>query len=208
MTDTQVPLCNTANLSDATLLEGLLADSPSAWREFNLRYGRLIHSCIARVMNRFRSVTTPDDVDEVYSTLCLQLLARNKHRLRSFDPERGNKLGSWLGMLATHAAYDLLRARRRVPQADERDSACAVLPLAQATADDICAAREQARRLKSALRCLSEKDREFFTLYFAEGLQPEEIATRMGISIKTVYSKKHKLRARLQTALQDDAQAA
>ncbi len=34
---------------------------------------------------------------------------------------------------------------------------------------------------------------EFITLYYGEGLEPEEIGRRMGISVKTVYSKKHKI---------------
>jgi RNA polymerase sigma-70 factor, ECF subfamily len=36
------------------------------------------------------------------------------------------------------------------------------------------------------------------TLYFGEGLTPEQIAQEMGINIKTVYSKKHKIQARLE----------
>ena len=47
----------------------------------------------------------------------------------------------------------------------------------------------------------SEKDREFITLYYGEGLEPDEIAGRMGISVKTVYSKKHKIRSRLEAML-------
>jgi len=45
------------------------------------------------------------------------------------------------------------------------------------------------------------KDRKFVKLYFGEGLAPEQIAKRMGISVKTVYSKKHKIQARLEGLL-------
>ena len=34
-------------------------------------------------------------------------------------------------------------------------------------------------------------------LYYAEGLEAEQVAEEMGISVKTVYSKKHKIRTRL-----------
>jgi len=198
----------TAAHDESELLAGLLRDDAQAWREFNTRYARLMQSCIARVMTRFRSICSQDDIDEVYSTLCLQLLARDKHRLRSFDLSRGNKLGSWLGMLATHAAYDLLRSRRRMPVTDELDGVAAVTPLVQSGADDICAARQQASRLAEALRDFSEKDQEFFALYFGEGLDAEQVAASMGISVKTVYSKKHKLRARLEAALGSKSLAA
>ena len=43
------------------------------------------------------------------------------------------------------------------------------------------------------------KDREFVELYFGEGLDPDEVARRMGISVKTVYSKRHKIQRRLQS---------
>jgi RNA polymerase sigma-70 factor (ECF subfamily) len=48
---------------------------------------------------------------------------------------------------------------------------------------------------------LSERDREFFELYFYEGLDPEQTAERLGICVGTVYSKKHKIRARIESLL-------
>src|SRR5690606_22654424 len=87
------------------LLAGMIADQESAWREFNLRYARLIYRCITRVTARFTAVVGPDDVREIYAMLCMQLLANDKRKLRSFEPGRGNKLGSWIGMLAIHSAY-------------------------------------------------------------------------------------------------------
>ena len=41
------------------------------------------------------------------------------------------------------------------------------------------------------------KDRQFVTLYFQDGLSPEHVAERLGISVKTVYSKKHKIQRKL-----------
>ena len=38
-------------------------------------------------------------------------------------------------------------------------------------------------------------------LYFGEGLEAEQVAGQMGISVKTVYSKKHKIRLRLESAM-------
>jgi RNA polymerase sigma-70 factor (ECF subfamily) len=45
-------------------------------------------------------------------------------------------------------------------------------------------------------------------LYFDQGLEPEEVAQRMRISVKTVYSKKHKIRTRLEQMLQHERLAA
>ena len=192
---------------DSHLLRGLLADDPAAWRVFNTRYSRLIYSCISRVMARFSAVTSCDDVREVYATLCVQLLANDKKKLKSFEAGRGTKLGSWLGMLAVHAAYDHLRAVRRTPVHSpliEAESLSAEQP----SPFDLSLSRERASHVSRLMDSLSDKDKLFFKLYFADGLTPESVAERMGISIKTVYSKKHKITAKLEALLQEDRLAA
>ncbi|MEB2311959.1 MAG: sigma-70 family RNA polymerase sigma factor [Sorangiineae bacterium] len=182
------------------LIDGLLADDERAWRNFNTRYGRLIFRCITRVTSRFSAVVAPDDVREIYATLCLSLLANDKRKLRSFEPERGSKLGSWLGMLAIHAAYDFLRTAKREPRRaalTEAEGLSSELP----NPHDACVQRQRLGLVEALLADFSDKDREFVTLYYGEGLAPEAIAEQMGISVKTVYSKKHKIRARLETLL-------
>lgn len=185
---------------EATLLAGMIADQERAWREFNDRYARLIYRCITRVTARFSAVVGPDDVREIYAMLCVQLLANDKRKLRSFEPGRGNKLGSWIGMLAIHSAYDYLRSLKREPKRgtlSEAEGLSSELP----DPHDVCVLRQQVGIVSEILSEFSEKDREFITLYYGEGIEPEEIAARMGISVKTVYSKKHKIRSRLEALL-------
>jgi RNA polymerase sigma-70 factor (ECF subfamily) len=181
---------------DVTLLRGLIAEDPAAWRELNRRHGRQIQQAIIKVTSRFRSVLGGDAADEIYSRFCLQLLQNDKRKLKSFDPERGVRLVGFLCMLATHCAYDLLRSRRRDPRADagtELDSCVSAVP----DPYSCCAARERAEQVTALMQDMSERDREFVMLYFGEGLSAEAVADQMGISINTVYSKKHKLRAKL-----------
>lgn len=201
----RIPL-SFASADEAALLSGLIANDAGAWREFNTRYSRLLLSCISRVTARF-GYASADDVREIYSTLCLQLLSNDKKKLRSFEPERGTRLGTWLGLLATHTAYDFLRSVRRHPRHD--DLTCAeALVSEMPDPSDAALLREQARLLCQALSELSVKDREFVELYYGLGLEPEEVAQRMGISIKTVYTKKHKLQARLESSLSSERLAA
>lgn len=184
---------------EQTLIDALLVDDNSAWREFNRRYSRLLLSCITRVTARF-GYSSQDDVQEIYATLCLQLLSNDKRKLRSFEAHRGTRLGTWLGPLATHTAYDFLRSVRRAPKHDDLESAANVRA---ATPDpaEMTLLREQAQLLARALAELSEKDRDFVELFYGQGLPAEEVAARMGINIKTVYTKKHKLQARLASLL-------
>lgn len=191
---------------EVALLARLLVDEPAAWREFNARYSRLLLSCIARVTARF-GYSSADDVQEIYAALCLQLLSNDKRKLRSFEPGRGTRLGTWLGLLASHAAYDFLRSVRRAPKLDGLSSAecvCSELP----DPSEATLMGERSRLLAAALSELSDKDRQFIELYYGHGLSPEEVAERMGIQVKTVYTKKHKLQGRLQSMLGDQLLAA
>jgi RNA polymerase sigma-70 factor (ECF subfamily) len=192
---------------ETTLLEGLLGDDANAWREFNVRYGRLIYACIGRITARFGGVVRADAVNDIYSMLCVQLLSNDKIKLRTFEPGRGSKLGTWLGLLATHTAYDYLRSVRRIPK---HADICEAEQVSTDTPDpaEQTLVRERAQIATEVLASFSDKDREFARLYYGEGLTPEDVARRMRISIKTVYSKKHKIQRRLETLLAEPHLAA
>jgi RNA polymerase sigma-70 factor (ECF subfamily) len=180
---------------ESALVAALIGNVPSAWREFKLRYDALIFRCIAKTTRRFASVSACD-VRDIYAQLLVSLLANDRAKLRAFDPSRGSRFSSYLGMLAIHCAYDHLRAVRREPRRVELSEAHA-LP----GDDDPHEAAVQHERAMLATRMLeafSERDRVFAALYFGEGMEPTEIARSMKISLKTVYSKKHKIQSKLE----------
>ncbi len=182
------------SLSDEqALLQGMLAGEAQAWRMFHQRFRGLIWRCITKMLGRHAN---EEDVREVYATLMVQLLSNDMHKLRSFDPERGNRLSSWLGLLATHCACDYARGQRRYDQQaplGEDDWMESDVP----SPYEVVVHKERMLQLSSALSALTEKDREFVTLYFGEDLPAEQVAQRMQISLNTVYSKRSKIQARL-----------
>jgi RNA polymerase sigma-70 factor (ECF subfamily) len=179
----------------------LLASDKDAWKAFHDTYGRLISSAIVRVVGRFGLGAGSEDVREIEASLSVELLLHDKAKLRAFDPNRGARFGTWIAMLASHAAYDFLRRRRREPRGDASISED---DLASDTPDPhgLCELGERARLVATLTSGFSAKDREFLELYFAERLEPAEVAARMGISVKTVYSKKHKIQGRLEEILE------
>ncbi len=193
--------------AERELVAQMIAGRERAWREFHVRYDRLIYRCITKVTGRFASFMSHDDIREIYGTLLVQLLSNDMHKLKSFDPERGNRFGSWIGLLAINAAYDYLRSMRREPNR---------APLAEAehlSCDrpsplELCEHKQRTEIVAAVLRDFSAKDREFVSLYFGEGLEPEQVAERMNISVKTVYSKKHKIQSRLEAMLTEAQLAA
>jgi len=203
---TSRPLSDAA-ASDSELVTGLLAGAPECWRELNTRHARLLHGCIAKVVLRFPSLVSMDDVPEIYGLFCLNLLSNDMHRLRTFDPSRGMRLSSWLGLLAVHTAYDYLRSQRRQPRGVRLEE-LPELAMEHGDADDHCERLRQSQQLGALLRGLSQRDQEFMQLYFGQGLAPEVVASRMGISVKTVYTKRYKIQARLGELLRQEAWAA
>ena len=179
------------------LIDGLLSGTEAAWRRFHAHYDRLIYRCIRKVTHGFAAVVRSEDEREIYANLIVQLLSNDKRKLRSFDPSRGSRLGTWLGLLATHASYDYLRSlRREVPRVPLTEAECARCecesPFEQVER------KERSRMVRDLLDQLSAKDRQFVRLYFNRGLSPEAVASAMNISVKTVYSKKHKIQTRLE----------
>jgi RNA polymerase sigma-70 factor (ECF subfamily) len=187
--------------TDTELLSRMLLRERLAWREFDQRFGRLILRCISKVTGRFRRCVQDEDVREIHAQLMLGLTQRDMHKLRSFEPERGHKLSSWIGMLATNCAWDYLRGISRQP----RQAPLAEAEFMGSLDPDPCAQaleRERMASVSEALSGFSEKDRVFVQLYYVDGLSPEEVAAEMDISVKTVYSKKHKITCRLQRVLE------
>jgi RNA polymerase sigma-70 factor (ECF subfamily) len=110
----QIRSIDEAGSAEQDLVEALVANDPRAWREFQERYDRLIMRCITKVTKRFSTVSQ-EDVREIYAQFMLSLIAGRHAKLRAFDPSRGSRFSSYIGMLAIHCAYDWLRAARREP---------------------------------------------------------------------------------------------
>ena len=185
---------------DEELIAGMLANDAAAWRAFQAKFDRLIIRCVTKVTRRFASMISPDDVREVYANLYLSLLGNGMHKLRTFDPERGNRFSSWIGLLAINAAYDYLRTLKREPQ---KECITEAMDLVADLPDpfEVTSEHERASIAHATLADFSDKDRTFAALYFGEGMDPQDIATKLNISVKTVYSKKHKIQSRLESVL-------
>jgi RNA polymerase sigma-70 factor (ECF subfamily) len=189
---------------DTALIPGLLSNDEEAWRTFHTRYSGRLQGAISQVTRRFPQLTGTDHVDEIYGVLCLRLLSDDKRRLKSFDPQRGTPLGAWLCTLARNSAHDFLRHRRRQPSLRRLGTEVSEVEPESDLPDafSVYAAREQARILMDLEQNLTARDREFLDAYLS-GTEPEEIAATLGISVSTVYSKKHKILARLEQLTQN-----
>jgi len=184
------------SLDDLDLLQEVLSQDEHAWRELIRRFRGLIYRCITKVLCKYESVLSNEDVNEIFSEVCVNLLRNDMKKLRAYDPERGSKLGSWIGLITINTAYDHLRVTARQPVLDRIDG---LLDREDSCPDPLDQLLEKERycRLTNLALDFSPRDQRFLELYYGRGMQPSEVARVMNISVKTVYSKKNKIRNKL-----------
>lgn len=185
-----------AKLEDLALLQEVLSGDGMAWRELIRRFRGLIFRCITKVLCKYESVISNEDVNEIFSEVCFNLLRNDMKKLRAYDPDRGSKLGSWIGLLTINTAYDHLRTAARQPVLDRIDGVFDRADHRPGPLDDLLE-KERWRRLNRLASDFSARDRRFLELYYGRGMSPGEVARVMNISVKTVYSKKNKIRNKL-----------
>ena len=188
---------NPAEWTDRELLRWVLRSDARGWTELVRRYRPLIYRCITKVTLKYAPTLGSADLDEIYADVMMQLVRDDMHKLRIYNPARGTKLGSWIGMISVNAAYDFLRGAGRRPLLDKVDGAIDPHEECDRTPLDQLIEKERWDHLNGLLADFTDKDRTFVELYYQKGLEADEIAAEMQISLKTVYSKKHKIRAHL-----------
>jgi RNA polymerase sigma-70 factor, ECF subfamily len=188
--------------TDRDLLKSVLRNDARGWAELVRRYRPLIYRCITKVTLKYSPRLSNADLDEIYADVMMQLVRDDMHKLRIYNPSRGTKLGSWIGMLSVNAAYDFLRSAGRRPLLDKVDGALDPHEEVDRTPLDQLIEKERWEHLNGLLAEFTDKDRTFVELYYQRGMEADEIAAEMQISLKTVYSKKHKIRAHLVRCLE------
>ena len=188
---------NPAEWTDRELLRTVLRSDSRGWAELVRRFRPLIYRCITKVTLKYAPSLGSADLDEIYADVMMQLVREDMHKLRIYNPSRGTKLGSWIGMISVNAAYDFLRSAGRRPLLDKVDGAIDPHEECDRTPLDQLIEKERWEHLNGVLAEFTDKDRTFVELYYQKGMEADEIAAEMQISLKTVYSKKHKIRAHL-----------
>ena len=190
-----------ADWTDVDLLARVLRNDARGWSELVRRYRPLVYRCIAKVTSKYGAMSAVDS-DEIYAEVMMQLVRDEMRKLRMYDSGRGTKLGSWIGMIAVNAAYDHLRSAGRRPLLAADDEPLNMSDDDDRTPLDSLLEKERWAHFTEMLTEFTDKDRTFVHLYFQRGLEPEVVADQMQISLKTVYSKKHKIRAHLVRCLE------
>lgn len=186
-------------MDDVALLDATCRGDEVAWEAFYDRFRNLMIACITRVCLRAGVRVQSDDLMDILGDACMNMVAGDFRRLKLYRVDGGCSVSSWIGVIATSTAHDHLRRerRRRLDPMAEADLE-RLAPLVDGPDAELID-RQQRAFVDIALSGLSKRDRRFAELYFGEAKSPDDIAKEMGVSVSTVYSKKAKIKTRLQS---------
>ncbi len=186
-------------VSEVQLRDAMLTLDAGAWREFHKRYDALIAGAAGKVVSKGRNAS--DAVAEIKGNVYASLLANDLHKLRAWDAARGQKLGSFIHMVAGNAAWDYVRAGKRrrtssmdTPMGDDDDAG--VREFADVSPDAFMRTASRAE-LAKVMGVLNEDERAIVRLSLIEGLPSKVVAEQLGIKPGTVDIKVHRIRAKL-----------
>ncbi len=185
------------------LLERILEGDSRAFSEFYRRYQRLVASCVRKVFLKWSVDFTEDEIDDVIGSVFLGFLQNDYRKLRMFDPQRGFRLSTWVGIIATNATVDHIRRNPASTVSYEDTFQKKEIRSSFLSPAEHLERAEEQRLLEAAMEMLSPGDREFLKMIYELQLQPEEIATRLQLNINTVYSKKNKIIHKLADAVRE-----
>src|ERR1700704_2177624 len=162
--------------TDRELLRCVLRNEARGWAELVRRFRPLMYRCITKVTLKYAPSLGSADLDEIYADVMMQLVREDMHKLRIYNPSRGTKLGSWIGMISVNAAYDFLRSAGRRPLLDKVDGQLDPHEECDRTPLDQLIEKERWDHLNELLSDFTDKDRTFVELYYQRGMEADEIA--------------------------------
>ncbi|MGD8395674.1 MAG: sigma-70 family RNA polymerase sigma factor [Candidatus Eiseniibacteriota bacterium] len=156
------------------LIEGMLRSDERAWRDFLVRYGRLIHSVIGRFGIR-------DERDDLFQEVCSSI-----HRSLGtlHDPDR---LVTWIYSVTYRHAIDAVARRRRTPTQGSVDPDADPIDPAPG-ADTRLEEMQQVAVIMDLIDGLRPRCREILGALYLEDppVAYEEISRRHGIPVGSI----------------------
>jgi RNA polymerase sigma-70 factor (ECF subfamily) len=173
---------------DAALLSLCVsaANDKHVFDELVRRYGSLVLQTVSWTFRRYSHVIR-EDVEDVFQEVFSALFKDGCKALRCFDPNKAS-FGTYLATIAKNTTINSCKMKNR--NSVELTDAISGEPNEY---EKDLENKDAVSKIKEALLAFSAKDRLFYHLYFKENMPPDEVASLLGITIDTVYSKKAKI---------------
>lgn len=181
---------------ERALVRRAAAGERDAARAIVVRLAPVVQRGVTRVLLRRRARRTPtrQELEDLVQDVFVSLFAQGGRELLRWDPRRGLKLESFVGLVAQRLAISTLRAKRSAAQRQRAAAATEPADVAS-TPDDLCAAREDLSLLGARLRAtLSPFGLEMFERLFVREQSVELICQQCGMKPDAVYQWRTRLR--------------
>ena len=183
---------------DLMLLARMLDGEVTAWSDFQKSYQPLIAACVRRVLRKYDARCNYSDIEDFIADVWLQLLKDDSRKLRTYDPKRGVRLSSWIGLITTNHVIDRLRRQRNDVYLED-PSILVDRFASNGGCPQAAAERRQSFELtRTALELLPVADRRFLIDCCWNERPPAELAAELGVAVSTIYSRKFKVRHKLE----------
>ena len=186
----------TTTTSDGELISRcLVCKDFEAWEQFVRKYSHLIWSCIHKTFRSSSFRYTAEDVEDVYSAIFLSLLENNCKKLQQFQSRNACMLSTWLAVVAVHQTIDYLRQHRRclASTCSEQGELLGSVLDESPSIETVLMEKQRNHAVEAKLAALSSQDRALFDLLSAQNLKPEAAAKKLGITMTSFYTRKHRL---------------
>src|ERR1035441_2514284 len=169
------------------------------WGEFVRRCTPLASLVALRVSRTRVSVSSPATVDDIVQEIFLKLCEQERRILRDFEPRGEDSFFGLLRIVTVSVANDYFRRIHSAKRGGKVVTSSLIEEMATGPTESTqqTARMQQSvllsqldKKLRSAPKTISERDRSLFWLYYLQGLTAEEIAKlpAIGLSAKGVES--------------------
>ncbi len=191
---------------DATLLAGCLQGDREASEAFVHQFSGLVFDAIIRTIRSRGMRVSSEDMEDLHSTVFLNLFDKDCHRLREFRGDNGCSLASWVRMISIRTVSNALRKKGidgfifegvKVDLESLPD-----LPGNEPDPLDHMEEQNRKRMVEESMEDLSPRHRLVLKLHIERGLPLSMVATTMGITNNNAYVLKHRAVAGLKKAVE------
>jgi len=185
-------------MDEKKLVQGCAAGEEDSWNLFFSTYSDCIFTAVKKTLHRYSRDTRPETVEDLFGEVMLLLVEDGCGRLKSFEGRNGCSLSTFLFVIASRVTIDHLRRQRNVPMFADGEHALLNAGDTRELPDKGLEISQQAEMVRDVLAGLPPQDRLFVKLHYEDGLSTEEIAVVLRVSPATVYSKKNRVREKMQ----------
>ncbi len=190
------------NLSEKELLNTCIQGSKEAWDAFVEKYTKLIYHSINKTFRTYSADFLYHDKDDIHNSVFLSLIENDYRKLRQYEGKNGCTVSSWLALVTNRFTINHIKKAKRSKHiegdppgnVDVRERVSNPQP----QPGDELSVKESLEILKELVNNLKVDDKLFIKLYYEKELPPEEIAEILKCEVSTIYSRKNRIKEKLQ----------